>query len=556
MRSSCRRRRPSPAASSSTAGGPGTLAAWPARNRSASSTSGTRTTPGIKFPDTPTTVLTVDAPAQAGFYWRATTLDSFARGRWLEELFSETGPTSSVDGIDDLSQDPYLPTAARNRRGWIKSTVRVEALRDNRLIGATAPVAYGTSGRDVTYYLGNVAVVDGGTQRGDEYTVWSYAPEPTPRQLSRSKAAYPQDLSGRFLMVEGVSLPAFGVAGRERRMSEILARDDPALRPYDGLYRQARQVVGTPNNPYAAVVALETWFRGQGGFVYDESPPRRLGTSALVSFVTSTKRGYCQHFAGAMALMLRQLGIPARVAAGFTSGRYDKDGKRWVVADRNAHTWVEVWFRGYGWLPFDPTPGRGRLGATYTSSSTRFDVGGAQRAIGGAGERVSELFREAQGPDRPRGADPGGARPAGGGGNDNRGTGILTLLVALGLLAALLLAAVKLARRGVRFLTRDPRSLAGAVRRDLVGFMADQGVPVPGSATPAELGRILERQFGVDASRLMETLTIARFGPPDLAGPAAQRSRRELRRVRRALRSRLGVPRRTRGLLSLRSLTA
>ena len=61
-----------------------------------------------------------------------------------------------------------------------------------------------------------------------------------------------------------------------------------------------------------------------------------------------------------MALMLRMLGVPARVAAGFTSGEYDKGTGEWVVTDHNAHAWVEVWFPGFGWLPFDPTPGRGQ----------------------------------------------------------------------------------------------------------------------------------------------------------------------------------------------------
>ncbi len=509
---------------------------------------------GIEFPEKPTKVLTIDAPNRA-VYWRATTLDTFTRGRWVEDLFDRGPPSSTLDGVDDLADDPLLPAAARNRRNWRRAFVHVDALRDNHLIGASVPVAYDTEGRDVTYWFGNVADVDGGTQRGDEYTVWSYAPEPSPQQLARSKAAYPDFMSSPFLSVDGVDMPAFGQAGRERIVADVFRRD-PRLAPYGRLYRQARNVVGTPRNPYAAVVALEAWFRGRGGFVYDEQPPTPAGTPALVSFVMSTKRGYCQHFAGAMALMLRELGIPARVAAGFTSGRYDREEKRWIVVDRNAHTWVEVWFKGYGWLPFDPTPGRGQLGATYSSSSLRFDVGGAQGAVFGAGDRASELFREAQGPDRPRGADPGGARQGGPGASDrNRaGRGIVTLLVLLALAAAVLLTAAKLVRRSARYLTRDPRALAGATRRDLVGFMADQGVPVPVSATPTELGRILERQFGVDPTRLVEALTVARFGPPDRAGEAATQARRELRRVRKALRARLSVPSRTRGLLSLRSL--
>ena len=81
-----------------------------------------------------------------------------------------------------------------------------------------------------------------------------------------------------------------------------------------------------------------------------------------------------------MALMLRFLGIPARVAAGFTSGKREEGG--WTVTDHNAHAWVEVWFPGYGWLGFDPTPGRGALAATYSASSTGFNAGDAADAFG------------------------------------------------------------------------------------------------------------------------------------------------------------------------------
>jgi transglutaminase-like putative cysteine protease len=511
---------------------------------------------GIRFPKKPTTVLSIAAEEQAGVYWRATTLDRFTRGRWVEQLFEGAEPV--IDGdVQELSHDPYLPAEAEVRDAWLQADVEVEGLRDTHLIGAGVPVAYAPGDREVDYFLGNVAIAPEGTERGDSYTVWSYAPQPTPRQLGRSKADYPVYVAESFLTVENTLLPPFAAPGRERRLERLSALN-PRLGDYADLYRQARDVVGTnPRNPYTAVVALESWFRSGGDFVYDERPPLRRGTPPLVSFALSTKRGYCQHFAGAMAVMLRQLGIPARVAAGFTSGRYDREDGRWTVADRNAHTWVEVWFDGFGWLPFDPTPGRGQLGATYTSASFSFDVNAFRAAAGGVLPGGSDLVRgETGGPDRPRGADPGAARLSSGG-DEGRGagTGLVTLLLAVTLGAALLLAVAKLARRAGRFLTRDPRGIAGACRRDLAAFIADQGVPVPDSATPAELGGIVERQFGVDARRFVEALTLARFGPPELAGPAAGGARRELRRIRRSLRARLTVPRRARGLLSLRSLT-
>jgi protein-glutamine gamma-glutamyltransferase len=510
---------------------------------------------GIRFPKEPTIVLSIDADETAGVYWRATTLDLFSEGHWLEQLFSGAAPVVR-DGREDLSADPFLPDAADDPDTWLEANIHVEALSDNHFVGAGVPVAYDTGKHDAQYYLGNVAMTHEATKRGDSYTVWSYAPKPTPKQLGASKPEYPKYLTGLYLTVEGSPLPRFGEPGREEKLQDAFFRN-PLLRQYRPLYTQARDLVGTPKNPYAAVVRLESWFRAGGDFVYDERPPTPRGTPPLVSFVTSTKRGYCQHFAGAMAVMLRELGIPARVAAGFTSGRYNADDGRWFVADRNAHTWVEAWFDGYGWLPFDPTPGRGQLGATYTAASLRFDLAGFRAVAGEAGRRVSDLLRgESGGPDQARRAAAASASASARNGEQGNGIGIVRLVVLLALAAALLLAVAKLVRRAARFLTGDPRGIATACRRDLAGFVADQGLRLPESATNAEVGDLVAERFGVDPDPFLAALTVARFGPPELAAPAAGTARGELRRLRRALRARLGRGRRVRGLLSVRSLTA
>src|SRR5262249_31047319 len=164
----------------------------------------------------------------------------------------------------------------------------------------------------------------------------------------------------------GIRFPVYGAPGRR-----------PALEAIGGGYArmgaQAEQVAGDAPGPYAAAVALEGWVRRGGGLRLDQPPPAGAGMPPVAALTLRTKRGYCQHFAGAMALMLRMLGIPARVAVGFTSGSYDAKKGLWTVTDTNAHAWVEAWFAGYGWLPFDPTPGRGELAARYSASSAGFD---------------------------------------------------------------------------------------------------------------------------------------------------------------------------------------
>jgi hypothetical protein len=264
-----------------------------------------------------------------------------------------------------------------------------------------------------------------------------------------------------------------------------------------------------------------------------------------------------------MALMLRFLGIPARVAAGFTSGTYDRKAGTWTVTDHDAHTWVEVWFDGLGWVPFDPTPGRGTLPGAYTAASPRFDASAAAVPLVGllglsSGALKSRLERAArQGLARgarvgvPSASSTGGARSV----VRRRGPGLLALvaLVLLGLAAAI--AFGKTAVRRARYATRDPRRTAAACRRELAEFLADQGVSVEASAAPADLARLVRRKFSVDGAAFARALAAARYGPPASAAAEAGAARRELRRLRRALRRRLAVRDRALGLLSLRSLT-
>jgi hypothetical protein len=270
-----------------------------------------------------------------------------------------------------------------------------------------------------------------------------------------------------------------------------------------------------------------------------------------------------------MALMLRYLGIPARVAAGFTTGLYDEDEQTWTVADTNAHTWVEAWFAGFGWLPFDPTPGRGRLRAEYTASSLFFDADAATAAFGAAavGALGLDVLRNRLGGaspspddrDRLRGPDTGlvpgsdaaAARQVAEDRNDVR-----LLVILVGSLAALLgtVWLVKWGRRRMRYLSDDPRRVAGAVRAELEDYLADQRVALPRSATHAELSETVHRRLRVDADGLAAALERARFGPADEADRAARVARRELRGVLRKMRRRIGARRRFRGLVSLRSL--
>src|SRR3954452_1918503 len=105
-------------------------------------------------------------------------------------------------------------------------------------------------------------------------------------------------------------------------------------------------------SPDEAVHAIERFL--DRNYTYSEKP--RPAQYPLNAFLFRDKFGYCQQFSGAMALMLRMAGIPSRVAAGFAPGSYNRDSGEYRVRDLDAHSWVEVYFNGIGWVTFDPTP--------------------------------------------------------------------------------------------------------------------------------------------------------------------------------------------------------
>jgi transglutaminase-like putative cysteine protease len=517
---------------------------------------------GLTFHGKPTTVLRVKAGPQS-HYWRVSVLNTVQDGIWFEEVSPEFG-----DPPVPLGEPGLVPRRELEEKGWEEQHVTIEALRDHRLPGGSVPVRFepGSGVGDVSYDPTGVAQAEHPLSRGDTYKVWSYAPNPAPVQLAASKAAYsgPIVSRGEYREVQPRVYPRlFGKPGRAAYVRYLMTDFARAgeLQRFARLQSLAERLTAGARSPYAAAVALEQWFRFGGGFVYDQHPPKTpVGVWPLDDFVARTKRGYCQHFAGAMALMLRYLGIPSRVAVGFASGKY-RDGE-WVVSDRDAHMWVEVWFRGWGWVPFDPTPGRGGLAGSYSASSPSFDLTAAAALL--AGKEGFETFGDTLAntlgfgkkarvsPDLPELGGPAAAAASRSG--HRRDWGVLRLL-ALGFAGAVvLLVLAKLLRRGSRFLTRDPRRLAGACRAELRDFLLDQRVDVPASATLRELAALVESEFRVEAGAFGLHATAARFAPRQGGREAARAMRRELRALRRGMRRTLTLSERVRGLLSLRSL--
>ena len=184
-------------------------------------------------------------------------------------------------------------------------------------------------------------------------------------------------------------------------------------------------------------------------------------------------------------MMLRLLGIPARVAAGFVPAHY-REGV-WSVTDHDAHAWVEVWFRGYGWLPFDPTPGRGRLSGTYSSTSTGFNARAAAQLLAGLVKGGEVFGREAPAGSSPTTLSDGirvppeTSRFAASAPRHRRGKQRRRACCSSCSCSAPELrprsSLLKHVRRKLRYLTRDPRRIAAACARELAEYLQDQRFP-------------------------------------------------------------------------------
>jgi len=163
---------------------------------------------------------------------------------------------------------------------------------------------------------------------GQRYTAVSHLNSITPEELSQAGEEYDQQVTGYYLQLPD-SLP-------ERvRMASINST-------------QGKQ------SPYEKVIAIKEFLND---FEYDlETEPPGEGVDGVDCFLFSNRKGTCINFASAMVVMLRSVGVPARLCTGYLKGELDKDTGNIIIRSRNKHAWVEVYFEGHGWVEFEATP--------------------------------------------------------------------------------------------------------------------------------------------------------------------------------------------------------
>ncbi|GAB3152303.1 DUF3488 and transglutaminase-like domain-containing protein [Amycolatopsis stemonae] len=144
------------------------------------------------------------------------------------------------------------------------------------------------------------------------------------------------------------------------RVDDLPPRYTQIDRVDDRVRAKTQQLIAGSSNDFDRASAIWRYFTAQNGFVYDTKTAPANDSDALADFILNGKRGFCEQFASAMAVMLRVAGIPSRVAIGFTPGVQVNDYLS--ITTQDAHAWVEAYFGGKGWVTFDPTPlsdGRG-----------------------------------------------------------------------------------------------------------------------------------------------------------------------------------------------------
>ena len=257
-----------------------------------------------------------------GLKWRGAALSQFDGKRWFNPPRGRT-PVAVKNGHVNLTSLDDMPPG----RG-ISYHVDLEPFENDALFFAGTPVnldihvlgLYRTE--TGTYRLGDA------TPQGFHYEAYSLLEDPP----ERTPVIYPSPVLSLAARNQYIQLPQM-----DRRIAEL-----------------ARTVTAGAANDLERARAIERHLRTAYG--YTLQLPDHEVANPLAYFLFTRKKGHCEYFASAMAVMLRSLGIPARLATGFQSGVYNQVSDLWLVRASDAHSWVEAWMPARGWTTFDPTP--------------------------------------------------------------------------------------------------------------------------------------------------------------------------------------------------------
>lgn len=462
-------------------------------------------------------------------YWRLLALDAFDGTTWHTDDLQAFGEPDFVSGS-------ALPVVAPEGASIVEPAFTV--LSDLSFTWVPAPypatsIDLGGPSFRFDPELGTIVAPEP-LREGSVYRASSFVPSPTPDELD---AVGPGD-------------PAL------RRLYTLLPDGIPNV-----VDRLAHEWTAQADTDYERAFAIQEQLRSPvAGFRYDDGYEPPEDADPLEDFLVRTRRGFCQQFAGTMAVMLRTLGVPARVAVGFTTG-IAQDVGIYTVSTENAHAWVEVYFDGYGWLPFEPTPSRSNLaatsylqpGVTPACTGPNCDTGpqGRDRGVRGTGSDTGAAGVARERADRTA-IDPARLPVPATTADWRRSVGpALAILIALGAVVALAVPPVKaIARRGRLRRAKDPRSLVLATFDVFAARAGDLGVErrehetlsefagkIRRSSTVRAVPHLAEGSHDTPVGVLTDLAQRAAYAPPGTIGDAdARRAGESARSALRALR--------------------
>ncbi len=228
---------------------------------------------------------------------------------------------------ETLAADPYLERAATTHKNQsMPYRITMEPTMSSVLFLVKGTIEVQGSFRQIAFDSAQSYInLDGGRPTNEYWAVADVTP-PDASDLRRAGSEYPARITQRYLQVPPL----------DPRVPDL-----------------ARRITARASNPYDKAVAMEGYLQRSYGYTLEQPvvPP----SDPLPNFLFERKQGHCEYFASAMAVMLRTVGIPTRVATGFRGGEFNDLTGSYIVRARDAHAWVEVYFPNQGWVTFDPT---------------------------------------------------------------------------------------------------------------------------------------------------------------------------------------------------------
>ncbi|MCL5734895.1 MAG: DUF3488 and transglutaminase-like domain-containing protein [Actinobacteria bacterium] len=299
-------------------------------------------------------------------YWRANSLETFTGTAWLSSQPFMQRVSTTGNG------PPFLyairPANPAPKGKTVKEVFQLNGLYTNYLFVGGDPSVISTE-QNVPLRTNDSRALHTSKSLGPvlEYTVTAVIPDLKPEDVVGKGSAYPDSVT-RYLDLPFPKVSDIKGSDKETAWRNAVAGLGADGREWTGLYALNQEIVGDATDPYDKTLRIEKYLRTF--YVYSLNPPTSEYSSPYAAFLFDNRMGYCQHFSGAMALLLRFNGIPARVAVGFATGQLERG--TYVVTTNNAHAWVEAFFPEVGWVAFDPTPGRNIPTSGPSSSSPGF----------------------------------------------------------------------------------------------------------------------------------------------------------------------------------------